>query len=77
MHSDASLNYLPRRPNGQVGNHAHLCVCAFIKLHITTQSGPAILVILCVCVCESVCMCLCVCVYSFYATCIDHPKGDQ
>ena len=24
-----------------------LCVCVFIKLHITTQSGPVILVILC------------------------------
>ena len=23
------------------------CVCVFIKLHITTQSGPVILVILC------------------------------
>ena len=32
-----------------------VCVCVFIKLHITTQSGPVILVILChshgVCVC--------------------------
>ena len=27
-----------------------MCVCVFIKLHITTQSGPVILVILCVCV---------------------------
>ena len=26
------------------------CVCVFIKLHITTQSGPVILVILCLCV---------------------------
>ena len=26
---------------------AALCVCVFIKLHITTQSGPVILVILC------------------------------
>ena len=26
---------------------ACLCVCVFIKLHITTQSGPVILVILC------------------------------
>ena len=24
-----------------------VCVCVFIKLHITTQSGPVILVILC------------------------------
>ena len=28
-----------------------MCVCVFIKLHRTTQSGPVILVILCVCVC--------------------------
>ena len=28
-----------------------VCVCVFIKLHITTQSGPVILVILCHCVC--------------------------
>ena len=28
-----------------------LCVCVFIKLHITTQSGPVILVCVCVCVC--------------------------
>ena len=27
-----------------------VCVCIFIKLHITTQSGPVILVIVCVCV---------------------------
>ena len=25
----------------------YVCVCVFIKLHITTQSGPVILVILC------------------------------
>ena len=31
-----------------------VCVCVFIKLHITTQSGPVILVILCVCVCVCV-----------------------
>ena len=36
-------------------------VCVFIKLHITTQSGPAILVILCHSVC--VCVCVCVCVF--------------
>ena len=33
-----------------------VCVCVFIKLHITTQSGPVILVILC----HSVCVCVCV-----------------
>ena len=32
-----------------------VCVCVFIKLHITTQSGPVILVILC-----RVCVCVCV-----------------
>ena len=31
-----------------------VCVCVFIKLHITTQSGPVILVILC----HSVCVCV-------------------
>ena len=30
-----------------------VCVCVFIKLHITTQSGP-------VCVCLCVCVCVCV-----------------
>ena len=30
-------------------------MCVFIKLHITAQSGPVILVILCVCVCVCVC----------------------
>ena len=29
-----------------------VCVCVFIKLHITTQSGPVILVM---CVCASLC----------------------
>ena len=33
-----------------------MCVCIFIKLHITAQSDPVILVIVCVCVC--VCACL-------------------
>ena len=36
-----------------------VCVCVFIKLHITTQSGPVILVILC----HSHCVCVCVCVF--------------
>ena len=44
-----------------------VCVCVFIKLHITTQSGPVILVILChshcVCACVSVCVSVCVCVF--------------
>ena len=31
-----------------------VCVCVFIKLHITTQSGPVILVILC----HSQCVCV-------------------
>ena len=50
-----------------------VCVCVFIKLHITAQSGLVILVILChshrssqggindTC-CESLCVCVCVCV---------------
>ena len=29
------------------GRGVCVCVCVFIKLHITTQSGPVILVILC------------------------------
>ena len=29
------------------GHTGFLCVCGFIKLHITAQSGPVILVILC------------------------------
>ena len=40
-----------------------LCVCVFTKLHITAQSGPAILVILCHSHCSSVCVCVCVCVF--------------
>ena len=34
-----------------------MCVCVFIKLHITAQSGPVILVILCH---SFVCVCVCV-----------------
>ena len=37
-------------------------MCVFIKLHITTQSGPVILVILCVRVCVFI-KCVCVCVF--------------
>ena len=29
--------------------YMYVCMYVFIKLHITTQSGPVILVILCVC----------------------------
>ena len=36
-----------------------VCVCVFIKLHITTQSGPVILVILCHSQ-EDQCVCVCV-----------------
>ena len=32
---------------GTVHTCVCVCVCVFIKLHITTQSGPVILVILC------------------------------
>ena len=47
-----------------------VCVCVFIKLHITAQSGPVILVILCHSHWSSqgginVCMCVCVCVCVF------------
>ena len=38
-----------------------MCVCVFIKLHITAQSGPVIRVII-FHVCEYVCVCVCVCV---------------
>ena len=30
-----------------IGVYVCVCACVFIKLHITTQSGPVILVILC------------------------------
>ena len=44
-----------------------LCVCVFIKLHITTQSGPVILVILCMCVVSS---------HSFWtSSSLDVPAG--
>ena len=44
----------------------YVCMYVFIKLHITTQSGPVILVILCHShVCMYVCMyvCIYVCMY--------------
>ena len=41
-----------------------VCVCVFIKLHITAQSGPVILVIICHSHCVCVCVCVCVC-FSF------------
>ena len=49
-----------------------VCVCVFIKLHITAQSGPVILVILCHSRWSSqggindtcyVFVCVCVCIY--------------
>ena len=50
----------------------YICVCVFIKLHITAQSGPVILVILChridppkggsMILVTKVCVCVCVCV---------------
>ena len=43
-----------------------VCVCASIKLHITAQFGPVILVIL-----------IRPSSYSFYATRIDPPKGGS
>ena len=49
-----------------------VCVCVFIKLHITTQSGPVILVILC----HSH---WCVCVFSSHSfwtsSSLDVPAG--
>ena len=39
--------YLHRAGPGAMGHRRCLCVCVFIKLHITAQSGPVILVILC------------------------------
>ena len=49
-----------------------VCVCVFIKLHITTQSGPVILVILCH-------LCVCVCVFSSHSfwtsSSLDIPAG--
>ena len=50
-----------------------MCVCVFIKLHITTQSGPVILVILC----HSHCVCVCVfSSHSFWtSSTLDVPAG--
>ena len=46
-----------------------VCVCVFIKLHITTQSGPVILVIPCHSHWSSRGgMCVCVCVYLLNCT---------
>ena len=44
---------------GGINDTYHECVCVFIKLHITAQSGLVILVILC----HSHCVCVCVCVF--------------
>ena len=44
----------------------YVCVYVFIKLHITTQSGPVILVILC----HSHYVCMCVCMYVFLYVCM-------
>ena len=43
----------------QMGHTLCVFVCVFIKLHITAQSGPVILV----CECVYVCACVCVCVF--------------
>ena len=53
-----------------------MCLCVFIKLHITAQSGPFILVILCHCVCV-LCVIVCVCVFSSHPfwTSMDVPAG--
>ena len=48
-----------------------VCVCVFIKLHITAQSGPVILVIICHLHWSSqggiVCVCVCVCCHPIYS----------
>ena len=43
----AAVLRAPRVVKVGVGPKVCVCVCVFIKLHITTQSGPVILVILC------------------------------
>ena len=61
----------------------YVCMYVFIKLHITTQSGPVILVILCMYVCMYVCIFIKLhitaqsgpVIYSFYATACN-PPGD-
>ena len=64
-----------------------VCVCVFIKLHITAQSGPVILliVILChsrrssqrgvndTCYENSVCVRVCVCVFKLHITAQSGP----
>ena len=64
-----------------------VCVCVYvcvyarararvlIKLHITAQSGPAILLILLVILRHSLCMCVFVCVHNF-ATTRQHSQRD-
>ena len=65
----------------------YVCMYVFIKLHITTQSGPVILVILCHSHWMYVCMYVCIfiklhitaqsgpVIYSFYATVCNPPRG--
>ena len=48
-----------------------VCVCVFIKLHITTQSGPVILVILC----HSQCVCVCSSRSFWTSSSLDVPAG--
>ena len=57
-----------------------VCVCVFlffIKLHITVQSGPVLLVIPCYLyssyLCPCVCVCVCVCVFCISLT-SDRPQ---
>ena len=45
---------------------SEVCVCVFIKLHITTQSGPDVIVILCH---------VCVCVFLLYRQCWGEEGG--
>ena len=44
---EVPLNYRGDRPIVYICVCMYVCMYVFIKLHITTQSGPVILVILC------------------------------
>ena len=55
-----------------------MCVCVFIKLHITAQSGPVILVILCHSHLPSVWVCVFVCIvipFILDVRLVDAPAG--
>ena len=54
-----------------------VCVCVFIKLHITAQSGPVIYSFYAINdgVCARVCVCMCVCVCVFIKLRITAQSG--